>query len=996
MKKLKLTLVMATLCLFFNQAKAQTIQITGVINNNQGKTLSGATIQILNQNAKTTSKTDGTFNISSQTPTGTLKISYLGYQTKEIQYNSHSVNRFMITLEENNKTLEEIQINAGYYTVKDKERTGNISRIDAKTIQQQPINNPLQSMQGRIPGVEIVQTNGLPGGSFNVKIRGQNSILNGNDPLYIVDGVQVPSTPLSTQTLNLSILPNPSPLSSINPADIESIEVLKDADATAIYGSRGANGVILITTKKGKPGALKLDANIYYGIGEVSRKIDLMNTHEYLEMRKEAHKNDNVTPSASAYDVNGTWDQTKYTDWQKELIGGTANTSHAQLGISGGSLNTTFLLSGTYHKEGTVFPGNSNYQRKSSMFNMNHTTPDQKIQIQFSGSYNLEDSTLPIADLASNILLPPNAPALYLPNGELNWENGTFSNPLSSLLRKYKITTGTLTANGNFSYELLPKLTLSARLGYTKMQRDELQTMPLSSMSPFTTLSSTNRISYFGDYRNQTVNIEPQISWSPNIGSAKSNILLGTTLQNNELHMKTLSASGFVSDGLMENIFAASTVKPLNALNTQYRYLSVYGRFNYNLKDKYYINITGRRDGSSRFGPENTYANFGAIGAAWIFSNEKFLAETLSFMSFGKLRASYGITGNDQIGDYNYLDLWSPASVTYQSQSGLTPTKLFNAIYGWETNKKAELALELGFLEDNLHFNIAYFRNRSSNQLVNYNLAGSTGFSSILRNLPATVQNTGIELESAINVFKKSTFKWSLNWNLSIPKNKLFAFPGLDKSSYANSYVIGQPLTIKKTLQFTGVDKTTGLYTFKDYDGNGSVNTPADQQGFIKLGQKYSGGFQNTFSYKKIKLEFLFQYVKQVGAVYNRGSSASAPGSSTTNQPRTLLKRWQNLESETDIQRFGITTTTNPYFYGRSFGELTMGDASFIRLKNVSLDYLLPANSLKTIGLTNARVFIQGQNLLTITNYVGLDPESQTINAMPPLRVISAGIQLTF
>jgi hypothetical protein len=473
-------------------------------------------------------------------------------------------------------------------------------------------------------------------------------------------------------------------------------------------------------------------------------------------------------------------------------------------------------------------------------------------------------------------------------------------------------------------------------------------------------------------------------------------MLVGATLQNNELNTKTLLASGFVSDGLMENIFAASSVRALNASNPMYKYLSVYSRLNYNISDKYFINLTGRRDGSSRFGPENLYANFGAIGAAWIFSNEKFAVDRLSFLTFGKFRTSYGITGNDQIGDYNFLDLWATTTLPYQGQSGLAPAKLPNPIFGWETNKKAEVAMEHGFFQNNIRLNVAYYQNRSSNQLVNYILAGSTGFTSILRNLPATVQNTGWEFDSSINIFKKTSFNWTVNWNLSVPNNKLIKFPGIEKSSYANTYVLGQPLTIKKILESTGVDKNTGLYTYKDFDGSGTVNAPADQQRFVVLGQKYTGGIQSIFTYKRFDLDFLFQFVKQTGTVFNRGSVAAAPGSSSTNQPRAVLKRWQNSDSETDIQKFGITSTSNPYFYGRQFGDLAIGDASFVRLKNISLAYQFPENALKLMGIKNARLFLQVQNLFTISDYIGADPESQTLNGMPPLRMITAGLQVTF
>jgi TonB-linked SusC/RagA family outer membrane protein len=997
MKKSILTIVLATLCLFLSKAgQAQTIKITGVITDQQGQTLSNATIQIVNQNIKTKSNIDGTFTINSPIHSGKLKVSYLGYHDKEILFSSSSLNRFKITLEAINDILKEIEINAGYYKVKDVERTGTITRISAETIGKQPINNPLQALQGRVAGMEIVQTTGVPGGGFNVRIRGQNSIINGNEPLYILNGIPVPSSSLSSSSINFSIIPNASPLSSINPADIESIEVLKDADATAIYGSRGANGVVLITTKRGQSGALKIDMNYNQGVGKVTRTIDFLNTAQYVAMRNEAFKNDNLTPGASDYDVNGTWDQNRNTDWQKELIGGTANTSNANLSLSGGSEMTTFLLSGSYFRESTVFPGSHNYQKKSSLLNVNHITPNQKLKLLANVSYNIEDSTLPTTDPTSSITLPPNAPRPLMPDGSLNFENGTFSfsNPLAYLKKSFYANTGTLNASGSISYLILPELEFSVRAGYTRMQRDEVLTNPLAAINPANKPTTNNRTASYADNSSQTLNIEPQLSYTLNYGNNKLIFLAGATIQTNTLHNQTLKGTGYVSDGIMKSITAASALTITNGLNSEYNYLSAFGRINYSLKDKLFINLTGRRDGSSRFGKENVYANFGAIGAAWIFSNEDLIKENLPFLTFGKLRGSYGTSGNDQIGDYNYLELWEPTTNNYQGAASLMPSRLSNPDFQWEVNRKLETALDLGFFNDKIRATTTYYQNRSSNQLVNYGLAPSTGFTYILRNLPAKVQNTGWEFELISNNISKRDFHWTTSLNVSIPKNELLAFPDLEKSFYSSIYVIGEPLNILKTLQSAGVDPQTGLYTFYDFDGSGTVSSPGDQKVIKRLGQIYSGGFQNSFSYKNWALDFLFQFVKQTGRNY-QVNIPGAPGG-MYNQPDIVLNRWQKPGEDTNIQKYGVNSTTLPYAYGRLYGDFSVSDASFIRLKNFSISYRHTNEQLNRLGVNSLRIYLLAQNILTITNYLGLDPESQKFNALPPLSMVSAGLQVTF
>ncbi|MBB5438553.1 TonB-linked SusC/RagA family outer membrane protein [Pedobacter sp. AK017] len=988
MKKTTLSLVMAVLCLIFTANAQQNHYLRGKVITADQQPLPGATVKHNNTTALTNQQ--GLFEINTTALEGIINVSYTGYKSKETNFKNIS-EPLIITLEEDNSNLKEVEINAGYYAVKEKERTGNITRITAATIEKQPVNNPLLALQGRVAGMEIIQASGIPGAGVKVQIRGQNSLSNGNDPLYIVNGVPFPSTSMSSATINVSVLSQANPLSVINPSDIESIEILKDADATAIYGSRGANGVVLITTKTGKAGDVKFNVNLYQGIGDIERRIKLLNTEQYIEMRKEGFKNDGTTPSASAYDINGTWDQTRYTDWQDVIFGGTANTTNAQLSLSGGSQQTTFLLSGNYYRETSVFPGDKKYQKKSSLLSVNHQSLDQKLKITVSANYNIENNALPTSDITASIRLAPNAPAALTADGKLNWENGTFrNNPLVPVFKKYDADTYHLGASTNIRYCIIKDLEISAVVAYSKVQRTELSTNPLSASDPTQALTANNRTANYYDSSNQTINVEPQISWTKNMATGKLSILLGTTIQNNEASNQLIQGTGYVNDGLLDNIAAAATIRTSSAFSSVYRYLSVYGRLNYSLKDKYFLNITGRRDGSSRFGPASRYGNFGAIGAAWIFSNESFLKEKLPFLSFGKLRASYGITGNDQIGDYTYLDRWSPTSNPYQGAAALTIGSIFNPNFEWETNKKAEVSIQLGFFNDKLNLTSTYFRNRSSNQLINYSLAPSVGFPSVAKNFPATIQNSGLEFELSSSLVQHKDFKWSLSANLSIPGNKLVAFPEIEKTTYTNTYIVGQSLNIIKTLESTGVDPNTGLYTFTDFDGSNSVNSPADRQRFRTLGQRYSGGLHNLISYNRLELDISFQFVNQIG---RNAITNNAPGT-FNNQPDIVLRRWQTQGDITDIQKYSAATSTLTHSYASAYGELAIGNASYIKLRNVTVSYKMPEKILKSIGAKNAKIYLQGQNLFTITNYLGLDPES--VNLLPPLRMLTAGFQLTF
>ena len=993
------TIVMAALCLNLNvhaqspnaSSPPKNQAVSGkVISASNGEVLPGAVIKVTSTNQTILSNDKGEFIINLANGSYNLAVYYLSYKTKNISIQIPLKEELVIALDTDDQNLKEVEINAGYYTVKDKERTGSISRITAETIAKQPVSNLLQTMQGRMSGVVITQQTGAPGGGFNVRIRGQNSIANGNDPFYIIDGVPFPSGSLSSSLTSGNIVVRANPLNSINPIDIQSIEVLKDADATAIYGSRGANGVVLITTKKGQIGETHAEILATQGIGNVGHKMNFLNLEQYLQMRKEAFTNDGVSPGLRDYDVNGTWDQTRSTDWQKELIGGTARYTDLQARVSGGNVQTQFLINAAYKRETTVFPGNLSYQRGSTQFNLNHLSVSKKFSANFSALYSNEANHLMDTDLTWFITYAPNAPKLYDANGNINWENGTFNNPLSYLLKKYNATSDNLNSNLTLGFELLPDLKLKSSFGYSLLSRDEVQTNPLSSMNP-TTAKPESTHTYFANNQIRTWIAEPQISWRKQINGSTLNFLAGATFQRNYRIGETLTAKGFNSESLMENIAAAASITGSESVNTIYSYAAIFGRINYDWKQKYFINLTARRDGSSRFGRNNKFANFSAIGAAWIFTNEEFIHTHLPFLSFGKLRSSYGITGNDQIGDYQYLDLWESTDYAYQGSPGLYPERVYNPDYTWEKNRKAEVAIELSFLNNNLSMSVNYFNTRSSNMLVKYALPPSVGFVSVQDNLSAIVQNTGLEFDLNVNNFKTKAFSWSTSVNLTIPRNKLIDFPGLSGSTYNNSYVIGQPLSILKAMKFNGVDPETGVYKLEDLDRDGKVSSPNDRKLVKYIGDKYYGGIQNTMNYKGWQLDFMVQFVKQTGNNYLMNSLA--PGFYNFNQPAFVMSRWQEKGDHTSIQKF-TQKTTNEYTFMRVYSQ-GVSDASFLRLKNVQFSYTFSNNLARKIKLHKARIFMQGQNLWTITNYVGLDPESQDYLSLPPLRVFTAGIQLT-
>jgi TonB-linked SusC/RagA family outer membrane protein len=965
-------------------------QISGTITDALGA-MPGVTVTIKGSTVSTVTDQNGKYTINALS-SDILMFSYIGFKTQEILVGSKlSIN---LQMQEDATTLGEVTINAGYYSVKDSERTGSIVKITSKDIEKQPVTNVLATMQGRMAGVNITQNSGMPGGGFDIEIRGQNSLrLDGNSPLYIIDGVPYSSQDIGSSYTSGNMPALNSPLNSINPGDISNIEVLKDADATAIYGSRGANGVVLITTKKGKEGKTSFNTTYSNGYGRVAHFIDLMDTSQYLAMRREAFANDGITKyPANAYDVNGTWDQNRNTNWQKELIGGTANQTNVQSSLSGGSAQTQFLLSGSYNKETTVYPGDFDYIKANGYFNLNHESLDKKFKVVFTTGYTAQFSDLPSIDLTRDaITLVPNAPSLYDASGELNWENNTFENPLAKLKGEIKGETYDFLANMLLSYELGFGFTAKTSLGYTDLRQNQMTLLPSTIYNPSYGLGSEVSASFANTVNRNSWIVEPQLGWGYAIDKGKIEVLAGATFQQQKSNQLVSACEGFASNSLIENPASASTYLILNSDETLYRYQAFFGRVNLNWQGKYILNLTGRRDGSSRFGPGRQFATFGAVGGAWLFGEENAVKQNLGFLSFGKLRASYGTSGNDQIGDYQYLDTYSTSGYTYGGISGLQPTRLFNPNFGWETNKKLEAALELGFLNDRISTTIAWYRNRSSNQLVGIPLPGTTGFPELRANLDAEVQNSGLEFSlRTVNVQSKD-FSWISNFNISSVKNELLSFPGLEASPYKNQYVIGQPINIVKVYHYTGLHPTTGTYQFEDFNRDGSLSAVDDKKIVKNLSPQYYGGFQNQLRYGNVQLDFLFQFVKQQN--FNESYRTSMPGT-MVNQPEGVTQHWQNPGDTGPYQSYSNSNAQKRAASIRySQSDAAISDASFIRLKNVAISFDLPQSWTKKFF---CKISLQGQNLLTITPYKGIDPEFRSSGYLPPLRIITTSLHVTF
>ncbi len=973
-------------------------EIRGQVVDSLGLPLPGASVTISGTESGTVTDSKGNFILTDSKENTTVHISFTGYISQDYRVRDHAF--FTVTLERKNSPLDQVQVIA-YGTTTERLNVGSVTTVRSDEIKRQPVADVLQAMQSNVPGLEISQASGVTGtGYSSIHIRGVNSISSGSNPLFLIDGVQVSGVN--------DFVYGVDPFSSLSPSDIESVSVLKDADATAIYGSRGANGVILVTTKKGKAGATRFNANIYTGVNSYAHAATLLNTQQYLEMRREAFSNDGVTPNAAnapdltGYGVNS--DINRYTNWQKAIIGQHAYITDADFSVSGGDLNTTFMISAALHHETPPMPGSFSYNRPSLHFNVNHSSQNKRFNITLSGNYSDVESNFSSSDYSYFALLPPNLPQQQNPDGSFNFFN-RFSNPYASLAQPMNTDIKTLVASGSISYKIAKGLEIRSTFGYTTINWNNQILYPLSTMNP-----AYHPTSGSGSFQFTSANswqVEPQIEYEQKIGIGNLTALLGATYQGNTNNENLIYAQNYSSEALLEDYSAANNI--FNSFSYyRYKYLAAFARLNYNIEDKILFDLTARRDGSSRFGPGKQFGNFGAAGAGWIFSKEQIVQRIAPWLSFGKLRASYGITGNDQIGDYKYLDTYGAtvasipnggisAPLVYDGVNTLSPSALFNPDYGWETTRKLEFGLDIGFIKDRILLYVSRYSNRSSSQLINYSLAPTTGFSGILSNLPATIGNKGWEFTlNTVNVQNRN-FGWRSTFNISLPKNTLLAFPDLATSSYANSYVIGQPISIHKVFKYLGVDPQTGLFSFADASGKATANPipVVDQQTLENTDRKYYGGFTNIFSSHAFQLTVDLQFVKQKGMDVN---ITGQPPGALTNFTASVLDRWQKPGDITTIQRFTQNTGSAAYNaanYAYS-SERAYIDASFMRIKNVALSYDFSASVLKKVSVKSLRVYVNAQNLLTITSYNGNDPESAGMGQLPVLRSVVGGIQCTF
>lgn len=978
-----------------------------VIDGTTKEPIEGVTIQLEAVTHRVKTDRHGKFQfVTGQKLPFTLILTFVGYQKKRVVVNTSPA---VIELSPTSEDLEEVVV-VGYGTQKRRDLTGAVASLPENLLKQ-PVSSLDQTLKGGISGVQVTQTSGQPGGGVSIRIRGGASVQGGNEPLYVIDGFPVYNQAESTGVGSGAPM---NPLASINPADIEGIEVLKDAAATAIYGSRGANGVILVTTKKGKAGHLQLNYDGSIGAQSVLKKIDVLNAHDFAVLRNEALYDANPGLGQNQYRKQTELDQLgEGTNWQKEAFR-TGKLQNHQLSLSGGAEKVQYFLGANYFdQEGVII--NTDFRRLGFRSNIN-ANPFDRLQVGANLSINKTNAQIAPAGIVNALLIMPPTATIYEPNGDYTLRNpfeNIFANPIATL-KETKNTSNALRVLGTSfaQYRILKGLQAKVLLGIDLNNRNDKFYLPSyiyegAGSKGEASLGNLNGTSWLN---------ENTLTYTGVIGQHNFNALLGFTQQENKNEVFSAGAQHFVTDDLLFNNLQSGSILTRPTSDTYNWVLHSYlARVNYNYANKYYISASVRRDGSSRFGADNKWGNFPSLAFSWRIINEPFFKQVFSGVDDFKIRTSFGTTGNQEIGQYQSLSTLYSLNYLFGNNviTGFASQRVPNKNLGWETTFQYDVGFDLSLFRNRLQFTVDYYYKKTKDLLLNVEIPWTSGYATSLQNF-GSVSNKGLEFGLKSKNLQ-GNFSWNTDLNVSFNRNKVLTIGEGVTSYITGNYIIkvGEPLgtfygTVTDGILQLGEENSKGALTgnanpkagdrlYKDINGDGQFTTANDRTMIGNAQPDFIFGISNTLSYKGFDLSFLIQ-----GTV----------GNDLLNINR------QNLEMFTGQQNASIDalnrwTTNNPsQLYPRAkldpapvFSNQFVESGSFARLKSLQLGYSFPKEWLKNAHITNLNLYLAAQNLLTWTSYRGFDPEVTSgsnvqigtdAGVYPAAKSVSVGISLTF
>jgi len=1033
LKKLSFTFIPVLWILVFvafvPSVTAQTVRVTGTVTDRAtGEAIIGANILQAETTNGTVTDFEGKFSLTVP-GNAVLKVSSVGYKTQTITVPNRDNSVLVIQLVEDTELLDEIVV-VGYGTQKKSDLTGAVASVKMTEIAQTPISSIDQGLAGRAPGVMVTQTSGMPGAVASIRVRGSSSLQGGNEPLYVIDGFPVYAGTGFGQTGGKAQL---SGLATINPDDIQSMEILKDAAATAIYGARAANGVVLITTKSGQKGRDIISFSASYGVQNVSKKIDVMNAQDYAALVNEAYiwgdgaTSKNGQPFYNAAQMADIAKLGKGTDWQDEIFQ-QGVTQNYQLNIAGGDDKTIYSISGGYSDEKGIIRS-SDFKRYSARLNL-----DRKINEFLTFGTNMTVSHT-IANIVPTdtggedgvvtgaIQMNPIQPVYSNPEEgiytQVNTPGTLIRNPVATVNeQKFRNSSSRMLGNMYGQWEIVKDLKLKISAGadvtYNKFDQYTPSNIYQSGGIAEGTIQMNQRINWLN---------ENTLTWSKTVNQHSLNVLGGFTMQQENFARVLASSRDYVSDQLLYNsLQAGATYNSPESEATQWSLLSYLARVNYSFKDRYLLSVNGRIDGSSRFGANNKYGFFPSASAGWRVTEEDFMASVRNVISNLKLRASYGFTGNTEIGVYGSLATLGSNSWTFganQRVTGFFPNKIPNPDLKWEKTGQFDVGIDIGLFKNRFRITADYYQKKTTDLLYDVAIPTASGFSTMLQNI-GSMENKGTELLLEGDVLT-GPFTWTSTFNISTNQNKVIELGGEPykempegdghlKTGSFRRLVVGEPIGVFYGYRFDGifqnqaeVDKLSlqpsllgvGFRRYKDLNGDGKVDANNDREILGNPFPKFFGGFSNTFGFKGLELNVFFQY-SQGGKIFNYNAIVLETPTGGQNAYAVLKDRFTDSKPSNRYPR--ASTNRNVLV-----SDLWLEDGSYIKLKTVSLSYRFPA--FKTARIQGIQVYLTGQNFVTWTKYRGYDPEvsyrsastlqsGEDFGGYPQARTFLVGIKL--
>lgn len=1016
-------------------AMAQVL-VRGTVVDQTGESVIGASIQVKGTTQGTITDIDGKFSLGVPDKKSVIVVSFIGYATKELQVDTSKP--MSIVLEEDTKVLDEVVV-VGYQEVRKKDLTGSVAKADMNELLNTPVGSFDQTLGGRIAGVNVSSSEGTPGGTMNIVIRGNNSLTQDNSPLYVIDGFPVEDAAIA---------------STINPSDIESLDILKDASATAIYGARGANGVVIITTKKGKVGKAQITYDGSVTMHHVTRTIPMMDAYEFVKLQAETYPA-SIANSTGGYlmEYQGKqWTLDDYRgifqyDWQDEILRTALQHNH-NIRLTGGTEGVRYNASVSYYNQDGVLL-NSGYERFQARANTVIKRDKLDISLTTNYSRSIQTGSTPSETSYSGMnnlfysvwgyrpVTYPNKSMESLLNDvmdeAIDSSNDYRFNPIRSLKEEYrKYYINNLQLNGYVSYEFIKGLKLKVSGGYTYDARKNDQFN--NSNTRYGGPTSTDKVNaqIIRNERLTWLN-ENTLTYQTNIKKKHFfNSLVGITFQNSDYEYYSLKSTHIPNESLGMAGMADGTLSSSSSLKSSWSMMSYLARLNYNYKSKYYATASFRADGSSKFSKKHRYGYFPSGSLAWNFMEEEFMAPIKKVVGAGKLRVSWGLTGNNRIGEYDYYALLQmlkekqgdyisngsiPSGVypfdNDMSSVGMVPVSLPNEDLKWETTEQWNVGLDLSFFNERLNFTADVYRKTTRDLLLEASLPLVSGYYSATKNI-GKVRNDGLELSlSTVNVQTKD-FTWTSDFNIAFNKNEVLelAENQLSLTTAARfdqnynsqpSYIakVGLPMgmmygyiyegtykyddfvksgnsyTLKDNVPYFSSEANTqpGMPKYKDVNGDGIIDT--NDRTIIGRGLPiHTGGFTNSFTYKGFDLSVFFQWSYGNDIMNaNRLFFENAGGKKDLNQFASYANRWTPENPESDIPAATKSASNNV------ISSRIIEDGSYLRLKTVTLGYTFPKALIAKAKLSNARVYVAAQNLWTWTSYSGYDPEVSVRNS---------------